>query len=231
MGLVVRPKTTNLTVIPESPVQPRTTVLEYALIRVVGQPADLKVVTLAEGPDAVALRRRFATTDRPAIDTEDLNAFAALYPGIARVAPLEYADDEKANQVTVTEYFQIAQMWNPVPTAPGFVCRFYSYNIDRAARKPAVSVRSMPLGLTYPGHQVFRAEITLAASIPVEPGAWAVNNPAFHFHKSVARSPVKVLVEEEFDSLSESAPVEAVPGYLLDLDRVSDLLGYALYAF
>ena len=229
-GLVIRSKTTGLTAIPESPVQPRTTVLEYVLIRGVGQPADLKVVTIADGPDAVALRRRYATTEHPAIATEDLNAFAALYPGIVAAMPPEYADDAKANKVVVTEYYQIPNMWSPVPTAPGFVCRFYSYNIDRAARKPAVSARTMPLGLSYPEHEVFRAEITLAPAIPVEPGAWAVNNPAFHFHKAVTRSPGGVLVEEEFDSLAEAVPVEAVPNYLLQLDRVSALLGYTLYA-
>jgi hypothetical protein len=229
-GLVIRPKTTGLTAIPESPVQPRTTVLEYVLVRDVRQPADLKVVTLAEGADAVALRRRFASAEHSAIGMEDLNAFAALYPGIVASMPLEYADDAKANRVVVTEYYQIPNMWNLVPTAPGFVCRFFSYNIDRAARKPLVSARTMPLGLTYPEHEVFRAEITLPASIPVEPGTWAVNHPAFHFHKAVTPTPAGVLVEEEFDSLAESAPVEAVPDYLRQLDLVSPLLDYALYA-
>lgn len=231
-GLVIRPTTAGLTAIPEPPVQPRSTVLEYVLIRDVGQPADLKVVTIAEGADAVALRRRFATTERPAIATEDLNAFAALYPGIAAPMPLEYADDAKANKVVVTAYYQIPNVWSPVPTGPGFVCRLYSYNVDRAARMPPVSAaRTMPLGLSYPEHELFRAEITLAVPIPVEPGAWAVNNPAFHFHKAVTLSPGVVLVEEEFDSLSESVPVEAVPDYLRQLDLVSPLLGYALHAF
>jgi transglutaminase-like putative cysteine protease len=230
-GLVVRPKTTDLTPIPESPVQPRTTVLEFAMLRPVGLPTDLRVVTIAEGPDAVALRRRFATTDRTTIATDDLNAFAALYPGITAPAPLEYVDDEKANKVVVTSYYQIAKIWSPVPTGPGFVCRFYAYNIERAARKPAVSARSMPLGLTWPEHQMFHAEITLIAPVSLEAGAWPVNNPAFHFHKAVSRSPGMAVLEEEYDALAESVPVEAVPGYLLQLDAVSDLMGFALFAF
>jgi hypothetical protein len=122
-------------------------------------------------------------------------------------------------------------MWSPLPAGPGYVCRFYSYNIDRAVRKPLVSFRSMPLGLNYPEHQVFRAEITLPLSIPVEPGRWAINNPAFHFHKVVVRSGGKVLVEHEYDALAETVPVEAMPGYLLQLDQVSDLLGYPLFSY
>ena len=230
-GLVLHPKTTGLAVIPECPVQPKTTVLEYALVRILGLPTDLKVVTIADGADADALRRRFSTTEPSVIASDGLNAFAALYPGIVRVAPLEYTDDEKANQVVVTDYYQIEKMWSPLPAGPGYVCRFYSYNIDRAVRKPLVSFRSMPLGLNYPEHQVFRAEITLPLSIPVEPGRWAINNPAFHFHKVVVRSGGKVLVEHEYDALAETVPVEAMPGYLLQLDQVSDLLGYPLFSY
>ena len=230
-GLVIHPKTTGLAVIPESPVQPKTTVMEYAFLRGLGQPADLKIVTLSEGADADAMRRRFAATDLAVIAAEDLNAFAALYPGITSWAPLEYTNDETANQVTVTEYYQIPKAWSPVPTGPGYVCRFYSYNVDRAARKPLVSVRSMPLGLNYPEHQVFLAEISFLVSIPANPGRWVVNNPAFHFHKIVARSPGKVLLEEEYFSRADAVPVEELPAYLQQLNQVSDLLGYSLFSY
>ena len=229
-GLVVRPKTNELTAIPECPVQPRTTVLEFALLRVPGQPTDLQVVTIGDGADAEMMRREFSTPERrSAIATEDLKAFAALYPGIVSVAPQEYADDERANEVVVTEYYRIESMWSPLLAAPGYVCRFYSHNVDRALRKPLEMARSMPLGLNYPEHEMFRAEITLPLSIRIEPGRWAVNNPAFHFHKTVTLSAGKALVEQEYDSLADGLPAEAMPDYLLQLDQVSELLGCRLF--
>ena len=230
-GLVIRPRTAGLAVIPESPVQPKTTVMEYAFLRGLGQSSDLKIVTLSEGPDADAMRRRFATTDHAAIAAEDLNAFAALYPGITSPAPLQYTNDDTANQVMVTEYYQIPNIWSPVPAGPGYVCRFYSYNIDRAARKPLVSVRSMPLGLNYPEHQVFLADISFQVPIPANPNQWIVDDPAFHFHKAVARSPGKVLLEEEYFTRADAVPVEAIPGYLQRLDQVSELLGCSLFSY
>jgi hypothetical protein len=177
------------------------------------------------------MRRRFATPDRADIAGENLSAFAALYPGIVSVAPLEYADNEQANEVVVTEYYQIEKMWNPVAAGPGFVCRFYSYNVDRAVRKPPGPLRSMPLGLNHPEHQVFRVEITLPPSIRVEPGRWANNDPAFYFHKTVAVSPGIAVVEHEYDSLADRVPVEDMPDYLLHLDQVSDFLGFALFYY
>jgi hypothetical protein len=231
-GLIVRPKTTGLEAIPEPPVPPRTTVVEYVLLRLAGQPADLRVVTIADGADADALRRRFFPPGRRSeIAAEDLNAFGALYPGVIQMAPLEYADDERANEVVVTEYYQVGQMWSPVPTGPGFVCHFYSYNIDRAVPKPPALPRAMPLGLSYPEHQVFRVVITLPISIPVQPNVWTVNCPAFHFHKAVSRPAGNVLVELEYDALAGAAPVEAMPGLLPQLGQVAGLLGYTLFSY
>ena len=63
-GLVVRPKRSALAVIPECPVQPKTTALEFALIRAPGLPADLRVVTIADGADAEMMRRRFSAPER-----------------------------------------------------------------------------------------------------------------------------------------------------------------------
>lgn len=230
-GLVVRPKTTALAVIPECPVQPGTTVLESVFLRFLGQPADLKVVTIADGADAEMMRKRFSTPDRAAIATEDLNAFAALYPGIVRAAPREYSDNERANEVVVTDYYQIANIWTTVAAGPGYVCWFYSYNVDRAVRKPAGPARSRPLALRYPEHQVFRLEFTVPLSFRLEPGRWAIDNPAFHFHKTVAVTPGKVMVEHEYDALADRVPAEAMPGYLRQLDQVSGLLGHAFYSY
>lgn len=132
---------------------------------------------------------------------------------------------------TGAEYYQIANIWNPVPTGPGYVCRFYSYNVDRAVQKPTVSFRSMPLGLSHPGHEVFRAEIALPPFVNVDPGSWAINNPAFHFHKTVISSARKVLLEQEYDSLSDAVPVEGMAGYLEQLDQVFSLLGYSIFSY
>jgi hypothetical protein len=230
-GLVLDPKATGLAVIRDCPVQPKTTVLEYAVVRIITLPTDLKIVTIADGADADAMRRRLAVTPRAEMENDNLNAFAALYPGIIRAAPLEHTDDEKANEIVVTDFYRIPNFWSPLPTGPGYVCRLYSFNVDRAVKKPLVSFRAMPLGLNYPNHQVFRAEIALPLSNPVTPGSWAVNNPAFHFHKTVLRSGGKVLLEQEYDTLADSVPVDALPNYLSQLDQASDLLGYSLFSY
>jgi hypothetical protein len=230
-GLVVRPGSSELAVIPESPVKPKTTVLEYITVRPAGQSSDLKIVTVADGRDADRLRRRFGTSERSDIAADDLNRLAAIYPGIVRQAPMDYADDEKINEVVVTEYYQVDRFVSQLPDAPQLAARFYSYNVDRVLRKPAVSMRSMPLGLDYPVHQDFRAEITLPGNVPVTTGNWVVNNPAFQFRKTALLSGGKLLLEVEYASLGDHVPVEAMPNYLLQLDQAVDLLDYVIVSF
>lgn len=230
-GLVLRPGTTELAVIPESTVRPKTTVTEYFLIRLLGYPTDLKVVTVADGPDADDLRRQFSADGRTAWQTRALNSFAALYPDIELAAPMDYADDEDQNEVMTTEYYHIRRMWSPSPSGLGYLCRFYPQNIIPAVRKPKVSFRSMPLGLPYPKHEVFRAEITPVQIVPVDIGNRTIENPAIYFHKVVAAPPGKVLLEEEFNTRTDAVPVEGMPGYLRQLEQVFDLTGFTLFSY
>jgi transglutaminase-like putative cysteine protease len=228
LGLLVRPGTDDLAVIPVSPVQPRTTVTEYFLIRAAGQPTDLKVVIVMDGSDAETIRRRFSTTGRAVLQAQDLNNFAGLYPGIALAAPLEYLDDKQANEVVVTEYYRLGNMLSHSPSGIGYVGRFYTHNIDRVLRRPRTPFRSMPLGLTWPEHQIFRAEIILPDLAPVDTGYRTIENAAFHFHKSVRASASKVLLEEEYISLTDAVPAALAPAYSQQLDQVFDLLDYTL---
>jgi transglutaminase-like putative cysteine protease len=229
-GLVVRPGTTGLADIPESPVRPKTTVTEYFFIRLPGQPTDLKVVTVADGPDAEMMRKEMSTDGRAAWQTRVLNDFAALYPDIELAAPLDFLDNEERNEVVTTEYYQIGRMWNPTPLGVGWVCRFYPGNIQWAARKPAVSFRSMPLGVAYPKNEVFRAEITSAQVVPVDFMDRTIAGPAFFFHKIVAVRAGKILLEEDYNSLTDAVPVEAMPEYLRQLGEANDLIGFSLFS-
>jgi hypothetical protein len=212
-------------------VQPKTTVTEFFLIRLPGFPTDLKVVTVADGPDAEMMRKEFSTDGRAAFQTKNLNRFAALYPDIAPAAPMDYLDNEEQNEVVTTEYYQIGRMWSPAPSGVGMVCRFYPHNIEWAARKPAVSFRSMPLGQVYPMNEVFRAEITSALVVPVDIGDHTITSPAFFFHKIVAARVGKVLLEEDYNSLTDAVPAEAMPVYLRQLGEMFNLTGFTLFSY
>ena len=201
---------------------------EYFLIRAAGQPTDLKVVTVMDGPDAEKMRRRFSTTGRAILEAQALNHFAGLYPVVALAAPLQYLDDGQANEIVVTEYYRLGKMLGHPPSGIGSVCQFYAHNIGQVLRKPRTPFRSMPLAMAWPEHQVFRAEIILPDLAPVLPGDRKIDNAAFHFHRSVRAAASKVMVEEEYFSRADAVPAALAPAYAQQLDQVFDLLDYTL---
>ena len=167
---------------------------------------------MAEGSDANRLREHFATTPREEIERENLNAYARLYPRIRRTAPLLYGDDEQQNRIQTTESYAISGMWSHLPDEAFYHCHIYSVNVDDALVKPEVSFRSMPLGITWPVHQVFRAEMTVPPSWPINASTITIRNPAFFFQRTVGFNNGNMILGYEYRSLSDAVAPRGRPG-------------------
>jgi transglutaminase-like putative cysteine protease len=227
-GLMVGPGVTGLTPIPPCPVQPRTTVTEYLNVGGINELSTVKIVTVAEGPDAESMREHFATTPREDIERDNLNAYAKLYPFMSRTAPMLYNDDEQQNRVETTEFYAIEKMWSKQADEPYFRCRLYCMNVDYALEKPAVSFRTMPLGVRYPVHQIFHAEVSVTTMWPITPSNTTIENPAFFFQRLVNVAGGRLVLDYEYRSWTDAVAPEAVPAYVRDLDAATDALGYTV---
>jgi hypothetical protein len=227
-GLVVRPGTTALTPIAPCPVLPRTTVTHYFSLGQIDQGSGLKVVTIAEGPDAEQFRARFATTAHSEIERADLNYYAKFYPDIVQTAPLIYTDDEQQNKIEVDEFYSIQKIWSHLPDEAFYHCRIYPENIETAMRPPAISQRTMPLGVVYPNHQIFHAEVVVPTGAVVKPDDQTIENPAFYFHRVVSLAGATVVLDYEYRALTDVVLPEAVPTYVQQLDAAADLMAYTI---
>ena len=227
-GLVVRPGTKALTPIAPCPVLPKTTETQYISLGPVDQDSELKVVTVAEGQDAERLRAEYAKTARDEIERWNLNYYARFYPDIAQTSPLVYADNEQQNRIEVDEFYSIRKIWSRPPDQTYFHCRIYPENIVGAVQPPTISLRTMPLGVAYPKHQIFRAEIIVPLINVIKPDDQTIENPAFYFHRGVSIGNGKLYLEYEYRSLSDVVLPEAVPAYVQQLDAVSELMGYII---
>jgi transglutaminase-like putative cysteine protease len=231
-GLIVRPGATALTPIPPSGGLPLTTVNEYFHIGRPPSASRLKVVTVAEGEDAVALRARHSTTTREQLDREDLDFFARLYPQISQTEPSVFIDNESANRVETDEFYRIDGDWSPPPSGSVWsTFHIYSYNVDGAVRLPGLTVRSMPLGISYPRHEIFQAEAWLEAANFIPGDDQTIKNPAFYFHRSVNLNGHKLTLEYEYRALTDYVRVPAVPEYARQINQASDLLGFTIESY
>ena len=119
-------------------------------------------------------------------------------------------------------------MWSRLPDESYYHCRIYSVNVNDALVKPEVSLRSLPLGVNYPVHQVFRAEVLLPPSLPFNTSNITIRNPAFFFQRTVGFNGVSLILGYEYHSLSDAVAPGAVPAYLRDLDSATDALGFTV---
>jgi hypothetical protein len=227
-GLVISPKTTGLTVIPHTTGLPQTTTTEYFQMRGKTEPAELKVVTIAEGRDADNLRERFATTKRSDIEKHYTHFYSELYPGIKMSSPIAIEDDEQQNRVQTTEFYSIAKAWIQPGKDGKYRCGFYPSIIAALLRKPVDTVRKLPLGIYSPEHQILRTEVTLPGAWPIDADKKAIFDPAFTFRKDYHCTRNKLVMEYEYQSLADSVPPEQVSQYIQRLDQSSQSLGYSL---
>jgi transglutaminase-like putative cysteine protease len=226
-GLQVVPGATGLTPIPPCPVQPLTTVTEYLNVGGLNNESTVKIVTVAEGSDADRLRERFATTPREDLERENLNDYAKLYPFIRSTAPLLYSDDEQQNRIETAEFYSIENIWSRLAGESSYRCRIYSMNVNEALTKPAESIRTMPLGVGYPVHQIFHAEVNVAA-LPADPSNVTIDSPAFYFQRLVSVVRGNLILNYEYRSWTDTVAPDAVRAYMRNLTSAMDALGYTV---
>ena len=227
-GLVISPQTTSLAMIPQATGLPKTTTIEYFQIRGKTKPAELKVVTIAEGRDADNLRELFATTKRTDIEKNYSHFYSDLYPGIKMSSPIAIGDDQQHDTVQTTEFYSIDKVWTQPDKGGKYRCEFYPSAIAALLVQPVDTDRKLPLGVDFPQHQILRTEVTLPEAWPFDADKKTIFDPAFTFRKDCRCAGNKLVMEYEYQSLTDSVSPERVSQYIQRLNQSSQALGYTL---
>ena len=228
-GLVIRPGTMGLTTIPVTDESSLTTVTEYFNIRTYNPPADLKIVTVAEGRDADSLRAEFATKTRDDIQRNHANSYARLYPDIKTADPLLLSDNEEENRIELTEFYTIDKFWVLRSPTDGYYCDFAAENMTQLVNRPTVSFRTMPLRVPYPRHEIFHLRATIGSTGWNKLENKNIEDPAFTFSRRLAVGPLSVNMDCEYRSLSDAVPLDALHAHLQNLDDAWRFMNYRLY--
>jgi len=220
-GLVISPNTTALTTIPHTTGLPLTTTTEYFNLGRKSAATGLKVITEAEGMDADIMREMFANTKRSDIEKNYTHFYADIYPGTTMASPIEIQDDELQNRFRVTEFYTIDKAWIKSDKDGKYRCDFYPYNMASLVKKPVDIQRRLPLAVDYPRHQILRTEIKVPTTWTYEKENKSIVDPAFVFRKQSQRTGKTLILEYDYQSLSDSVPANRVQEYLRNLDEVS----------
>lgn len=227
--LLVRPGTEGLTVVPQQRTGwPRTVVRETFVVHGRKEPADFTVRTRTEGLGADRLRQTLAEKRRDELEKDYVNYYAREYPKIKVTQPLEILDHREQNILETIEHYQIQEFWTLSDDKQKYECEFYPQTIRDLLDEPATTLRSMPLAISYPCHDLLQTEVIL-------PEAWPVKNKVEHIRGAAAQLDAKREVKEntfrieyEYQTLTNLVPSDEMPAYVKHLNQMKDELGYSL---
>ncbi|HTV41969.1 MAG TPA: DUF3857 domain-containing protein [Candidatus Sulfotelmatobacter sp.] len=228
-GLLARPDTTDLTIIPQQQAGwPKTTIRETFVVHERKEPAEYTVQTLAVGSDADQLRQTFADQTREELQKNYLNYYAKEYPNISVARPLEVVDHRDQNTFETIEHYKIQQFWTLSDDKKNFECDFYPQTIRDLFVEPATTLRSMPLAMTYPCHSILTTKVIL-------PEDWPIDGETNHFQCDAAELDATRVIGKnsfemtyEYQTLSNVVSPAAMPDYVKTLNQMKDALGYSL---
>jgi len=192
-------------------------------------PADLNVKTIYRGYVADFYRKSFARNDPTDMLKQYMNFYARYYPGIQKPAPLQISDDRADDILTVTEHYQVRNLWETNRTDMKLQATFYTDALVGALVDPNSRLRKLPLRISYPMHR----KQELAIYFPDQ--SWnlpdtdhVVDNPAFHFQSHHRYSGSVAYLSAECEARAQQLPPADVAVYLDKCDEVQKALGITL---
>jgi hypothetical protein len=192
-------------------------------------PAAFAVKTTYRASGADNMREEIARTDPQELAKRYLNYYARHYPGVEGALPLEVSDDRKSNVLTVSEHYQIRDLWILDKSSKQWKAEFYAENLQRVLTDPTTRFRTMPLRLSFP----LRREQENVVQLPES--NWSIpdlekslEHEAFTFHYQRKFSGSTVRFQYACETKTNQLPAEKVAGYLAKLEEMEDLLGDSL---
>ncbi|MEO6002877.1 MAG: DUF3857 domain-containing protein [Opitutus sp.] len=197
-------------------------------IKAFDQPARFRVSTRSSGLNADSQRRYFAQTTPDQIAKYYVNYYATNYPGLTSVAPPTLTDDRTANEVTVTETYDVPNLWVDASEPRKIKAQFYPKTISDYAVRPQTSIRSMPLRIAHPIHVWQSTTVNLPEDWTVKPAEIETESFAFRAKDGISGNGRVVKMNYEWETLTDHVPADKVEQHVKQLNQYRDGLGYSL---
>ena len=182
-GLLVKGGITNLIAFPSFNAGTASTVTKE-VFRVGAQKMStgLTVTTTFNGFDAEWIRAVLDAQGRERVAKSYLNDYAQRYPGATPARPMAVEDSPDSDAITINEYYTITNFWALSADKQFYVCQFYPLGIHTWLAKPATTVRSMPMELSFPRLRLVETRIDLPRLFKLSNLTNTIEGPAAKLH-------------------------------------------------
>jgi len=194
-------------------------------------PVAYTVATVYEGGEADDMRVQIRSSSAEDLQHRYLNFYAAYFPGIEAVAPIEVEDDAEANTLTVREHYAIADFWPHSTEQRRREAYIAVPDMRGYLQAPSSPVRRSPLALRHPLEVVQVTEVLLPEDWPAASEDVEIVDPHFVFSRSTRGEGTQLQFTDRFRTLVDHVESAQVPAYAAKLSEARDELGYSLYQF
>jgi hypothetical protein len=205
---------------------PATELTERFTVRNYDDPVDLVAETLSRGADADEMREMLAGSSRDKLGKHWMNYYASSYPTIESAGPLLVEDDAQRNIIRTVERYRIRDFWVLSDDGKKWVASVYPGSISEWIRKPATTLRKMPLGLPHPVYRSQVIELTLPESWTVEKEDKVIESDYAKFTYRADYTGLTIRLFHLFETKTDHIPPGKVPEHVKLIDRIHDQMGY-----
>lgn len=228
-GLLVRQGEMDLTPIPCSTNgAPETVTIEKFHIGRQKGVTEVSVTSTYKGFDAEWMRSLLASNGRESMAKGYLNDYAQRYPGIKSSAPMDVEDFANSDCLTLSHFYTITNFWALSDNKQVYNCQFYPLGIHSWIMKPTTSVRSMPMGLSFPRRRAVLTRLELPQDFSLGNFTNTITGPGGKLHVEHSYRGQTLWLSYEYSALTNCVPISSVSKHLSSLDLMENALGYSL---
>ena len=188
----------------------------------------LSVMVTFSGSDAEFMRGFLDTQGREKVAKDYLDDYARRYPGIRVSAPMKVEDPANSDMLWLYQSYAISNFWVLTANKQQYDCVFYPLGIGTWIAKPEMTVRSMPVGVSFPRSRIVETRVELPRIFNLTNYVDTIVGPAARLHIERTVEGKTLSLKYEYKSLTNSVPVSLVPEYLASLNRMAAALPYGL---
>jgi hypothetical protein len=230
-ALVIQPGVTALETITRPPgrtggqeVKATFKILDYEA------PVDFTVTTTYRGAEADNMREELARADKKEMVKANLNYYARFYPGIHDPKPLVVFDNRERNDLSVSEYYRITNLWTLSTAGNQWEASLFGESLVDQLPEPSTRLRTRPLRLPYPLYRSHEVTVHLPDrdwQIPTTKDEVQHNGFLFRHERMLRGSILRLTYECE--TRAAEVPLEHVATYFKKVNEMEGLLADSLF--
>jgi len=223
-GLVISPQTTALTTIPVQD-NSSVTVKEKFVIKDRYGPVRFMVTTKYTGSQADYIRSQFHSNSLREMRKTFENFYKSYYESL-KIDSLQYVDQSESGAFVTNEWYTIAEFWEK--DKKGVKASLSPFMINSVLKTPDDTKREMPFALTFPTRYTEDIVVELPEEWDIRESLEQFKNTSFLLENKVNYSDRVLRIHYEYETLKDHVLPGEMEGYLADMKRVNDEIGYKI---